>query len=56
MIEEMAKGKAVIMGRIEVLEEPENYKHDMAILVVFDDVEEIRKAISDGKLEFKLGT
>lgn len=48
-------GRAVIMGRIEVVEEDENYKTDLGVLIVFDSVDSIRKAISDGECKFTFG-
>ncbi len=50
------KGKAVIMGQIEVLEpEGENFKHDLGLVIVFESSEAIRKAIAEGKCEFTFG-
>jgi hypothetical protein len=51
-----AAGKAVIVGRIEVVEEyDENYKTDLGLLVVFDSPEAIRKALADGECKFTFG-
>lgn len=50
-----ATGKAVIMGRIEVVEDDENYKTDLGILIVFDSADAIRKALADGECKFTFG-
>lgn len=52
----MAKAKLEIMGRILVASE-ENYREEhlypMALLISFDNPEDIRQAIKDGKVEFE---
>lgn len=50
-----ATGKAVIIGRIEVVEDDDNYKTDLGLLVVFDSPEAIRKALADGECKFTFG-
>lgn len=52
---EVVVGKAVIVGRIEVVEDDENYKTDLGLLVVFDSTEAIRKALADGECKFTFG-
>lgn len=49
------KGKLKIMGRIEVVEDDENYKTDLGLLIVFENAEEIRQALKDGVCEFEFG-
>lgn len=51
----IAAGKAVIVGQIEVVEDDENYKTDLGLLVVFDSPEAIRKALADGGCKFTFG-
>ena len=51
----VAAGKAVIVGQIEVVEDDENYKTDLGLLVVFDSPESIRKALADGECKFTFG-
>lgn len=49
-------GKAVIMGRIEVVEDDaENFKTDLGLLIVFDTPEAVRKALADGECKFTFG-
>lgn len=53
----MAKGKAIIVGRVEVLENSsENFKHDLALVVVFDSAEDVREALAQGRCEFYWGS
>ena len=40
------------MGDIEVVEEGGNQNYPMALLIEFDNPEQIREAIKTGKLEF----
>ena len=51
----MTKGKLKIMGRIEVVEDDENYKTNLGLLIVFDSPEDIRQALKDGVCEFEFG-
>jgi hypothetical protein len=56
-VSDAATGKAVIMGRIEVVEvEGENFKHDLGLVIVFDSREAIRKALADGECKFVFGS
>ena len=49
----MIKGKLKIMGQIEVVEDDENYKTNLGLLIVFENTDEIRQALKDGKCEFE---
>ena len=55
----MIEGKLRIMGDITVYEESGNvtglYNFERALLIEFDSVEDIRKAIEEGKCEFTFG-
>lgn len=53
---EKVEGKLVIMGNIAVAEgEGEIYEHEMALLIEFDNAEDIRQAIKDGEVKFTFG-
>lgn len=51
-----AHGRAVIAGRIEVVEEGgDNFKHDLALVIVFETPDACRKALVDGCCTFTFG-
>lgn len=50
--DDFAKGEAVIMGRIEVVEDDTNYKTDLGVLIVFDSADSLRKALADRQCKF----
>lgn len=50
-----ARPNAVIMGRIEVVEDGgENFKTDLGLLIVFETPEQIRAALASGVCEFSV--
>lgn len=50
---ELAKGRLSIMGQIETVEPDGKYQmHKMALLIEFDSVEAIRKAMADGICQY----
>ena len=52
----METAKLAIMGEIETVEpEGKTQKYPMALLIKFDSVESIRKAIKDGQVAFTFG-
>jgi anti-sigma28 factor (negative regulator of flagellin synthesis) len=54
---EMVKGKLAEMGEIPVQEigSAEVHTYPMALVITFDKVEDIRKAIADGACRFAYG-
>jgi hypothetical protein len=49
-------GRLAIMGEIVTVEsEDTTQKHPLALLITFDSVEDVRKAIGDGTCRFKFG-
>jgi hypothetical protein len=50
----MSKPDAVLMGRIEVFMDEDDPQHEipMGLLIKFDDPEQIRQALKDGRVEF----
>lgn len=52
----MVTGKLEVMGRIEIVEdEVDTYIYPMALLITFDNKEDIRAAIKDGECKFTFG-
>ena len=50
------KARLVIVGGIEVVgQDEDNFKHDLAMVLTFENREDIRKAMDDGKCEFTFG-
>ena len=54
--QDMAEGRLVIMGQITTKEtDAPDYTHPMALLITFDSVDAIRKAIKDGYCRYEMG-
>lgn len=51
----LVKGKLRIIGNIDVTEPDgsDSHHYPMAMLITFDDAEQIRKAITDGVCEYE---
>ncbi len=56
MAAEIATGKAVIVGDLEVVEQGgDNFKHPLGLVIVFDSPEDVRRALADGECKFTFG-
>lgn len=51
----MTQGRAVIMGRIEVVEDDENFKHDLGLVIIFDSTDDLREALKSKECKFVFG-
>ena len=51
----MISGQLKVMGNIDLLEDGEAQPIDMALVITFDNSEDIRQAIADGQCKFSFG-
>jgi hypothetical protein len=50
---DFAEGDAVIVGNVEVVEDDgDNFKHPLALVIVFSDPDQVRQALSQGAVRF----
>lgn len=52
---EKVKAKAAIVGRIEVVEDDDNFKTDLGMVLVFESASDLRAALQSGECKFTFG-